>query len=400
MSQQGTISRRGDSWFLSYRDSILKDGKLTRVQKMVKLADVSDRYRRESDLADLVREKLDAAQSATRCPASNGGFNQYFEETYLPAIRKTKAASTVACYAEYFRLYIKPRMEGFSLRDVTIRTVAQLLESAASMHKLNSGTAKKIRSILSAVFSFAISKGDVAARSEQDNPARRASIGESAKPPKPTACPSSEEFQAMLDHLRDYPLEQAAVALIGECGMRPGEARAIEWSDYNRAEMTLRVSRSLWHTIEGPTKTERSNGLVPVTPLLAQILAALFAWKVNPTGGKILARPDGKAMCLDNVSKRIIRPALSLCAACGKSELAEHEGHEFERDAKTSIEWCGFYGLRRLHGTRVQEVSDDDTAAASLRNTKTVARKHYLKPSAVLSSVRRAVNAASAGLRA
>ena len=64
-------------------------------------------------------------------------------------------------------------------------------------------------------------------------------------------------------------------------------------------------------------------------------------------------------------SKRVIAPILSRCAECQESELAEHEGHTFKRDAKTSVAWSGFYGLRRMHGTRVLENSDEDTAAAS-----------------------------------
>lgn len=75
-------------------------------------------------------------------------------------------------------------------------------------------------------------------------------------------------------------------------------------------------------------------------------------------------------------------------------------GTSFARDAKASVEWRGFYSLRRYHGTEVQAQSDDEAAAAALRNTKAVARKHYLKPAAVLGHVRRAVNAASVGLRA
>lgn len=397
MSQQGTVTRRGASWYLSYRDSVLKDGKITRVQKMVKLCDHSDRYRRESDLSDLVAEKLQSAVTVTKCPQAASEFNSYVRDVYLPYVKLRKAASTAACYETYLERYILPRTEGLALRDFSVKIVADLLESAARMHKLNTETCKKIRSIISAVFHLAANKGDVPAGFA--NPASHAMIGESAIEPAATACPSAEQFQATLDHLDALPLEQAAVALIGECGIRPGEARAVRWEEYDRAELTLRVARSLWHTVEGATKT-RTNKLVPVTPLLANILAALWKSQGNPISGRILSRADGRAMNLDNSSKRTIRPALQICAACGQSELAEHTGHDFKRDSKTSIEWCGFYSLRRLHGTRVQEVSDDDTAAASLRNTKTVARRHYLKPTAVLPAVRRAVNAASAGHRA
>ena len=64
MSQQGSIHRKGDSWYLRYRDFFLVEGKLIRKQKVVFLAHYSDRYRRESDLADLVKDKLDRVRAS------------------------------------------------------------------------------------------------------------------------------------------------------------------------------------------------------------------------------------------------------------------------------------------------------------------------------------------------
>jgi hypothetical protein len=192
--QKGTITRRGDSWFLTSRDTVLKDGQLIRKQRMVKLANHSNRYLKESDLSDLANDILQNVQAAVKCPQSANGFNDYFQTTYLPAIRRTKAASTARAYESYFKAYIKPRLAGQSLRDVDIRAVATLLESAASMHKLNCDTVKKIRSIISAVYTFAMTHGDIHLRSQHDNPASRASIGESASKPKETAWPSQEEF--------------------------------------------------------------------------------------------------------------------------------------------------------------------------------------------------------------
>src|SRR6202041_2249349 len=116
--QKGTITRRGDSWFLTYRDTALKDGQLIGKQRMVKLANYSDRYLKESDLDELAAEILQDAQASVKCPQSANGFNEYFEETFLPATRRTKAASTARAYESYFKAYIKPRLAGYSLRDV------------------------------------------------------------------------------------------------------------------------------------------------------------------------------------------------------------------------------------------------------------------------------------------
>lgn len=393
MAQQGTVSKRDGRWYLSYRDSVLVNGQLVRKQKMEKLPDVGDRYRCESDLADLVREKLDAAQAVVKAPKSASEFNQYVQDVYLPHVKLRKAASTAACYETYLERYILPRTQGLALRDFSVKVVADLLESCASMHRLNSGTCLKIRSIISAVFHLAANKGDLPAGLA--NPASHVFDPDSATEPKPTACPTVEQAKATLDFLQDAPLEQAAVAVAVYCGLRPGEIRGLQWADFDRKQSTLHIQRSLWHTVESKPKTAQSIALVPVVPALRKILMNLWRAQGSPISGRILAR-EKQPMNLDNSSKRVIAPSLSRCTVCQKSQLADHKGHNFERDARTSVPWFGFYSLRRFYGTQLREQSESsDTASKALRNSKEIADKHYNKPVAVLPDVRRAAEAAS-----
>jgi hypothetical protein len=140
--------------------------------------------------------------------------------------------------------------------------------------------------------------------------------------------------------------------------------------------------------------------LVPVTAELETILADLRKSQGNRISGRILSRANGKAMNLDNASKRVIAPTLSRCVVCQQSETADHTGHEFEHDSKTSVPGFGFYSLRRFFGTQLRENSSSDTASKGLRNSKEVADKHYQKSVSVLPDVRRAAEAASKGLAA
>jgi integrase len=399
MSQRGYVYRKNGFWCLRYRQDFLEAGQIVRKQVAVRLAEVCDRYRRKSDVADLIKEKLDSVQAAAKCPQSATEFNTYVRETYLPYVRLRKAASTAAAYETYLERYVLPRTAGSALRDITIKTVADLLESAAKMHGLNVETTKKVRSIISGIFTFAMSKGDVAARSQEDNPARCAMIAESAAKPKPTLCPTREQVQATLDYLDDLPLEQSAVALIGMAGLRPGEARAVRWEDWNRKESALHVHKSLWHTIESAPKTAQSVALVPVVPLLAEILAKLWKTQGSPISGRILSRPNGKPCNLDNMSKRTISARVSRCSVCQQAESAEHKGHQFQRDDKTSVPWYGFYSLRRFYGTEVRlKAGNSDTSSKALRNSRAVADRHYQKAVEVLPDVRMAANSAMSGL--
>lgn len=228
MAQKGFVFKKGASWFLRYRDNFLIDGRVVRKQKCVFLAKYDpDRYRRESDLADLVTEKLVAVRATDKCPHSSESFVGYVENTWLPFVERSKKPSTYAGYRSYWLRYIKPRVEKLALRDFTVATVSSLLEDTANMHAVNVDTVGKIRSILSAIFSFAMGKGHFPGKSAADNPASCALIPESATQPRETVAASREDVKAILARLgaKGLMIERAAVALIACTGVRPGELR-------------------------------------------------------------------------------------------------------------------------------------------------------------------------------
>lgn len=401
MAQHGSTFRKGNSWFLRFRDNFLIDGVIVRKQKCVFLAKYDpDKYRRTTDLDDLVDEKLAGVRAADKCPRSSESFVSYVEGVYLPFVERTMKPSTYAGYHSYWLRYIKPHVEKYALRDFTIAIVSGLLEDVAAMHRLNTETIGKVRSILSGVFTYAMGKGNFPGKSASDNPASRALIPESATQPKGTVAASREDVKAILARLdaEGKILERAAVALVAFTGVRPGEARGLRWEEWNRTAAQIKVVRSVWHAVEGTTKTEQSNRFVTVTDELRTILLALWKSQGSPLGGYVLAHAKGERVNLDNMSKRSIRPALSRCAVCQEPESAEHEGHDFERDASLP-EWTGWYSLRRFHGTQVRhESGNSDTMSKALGNSKAVADKHYLKPTEVLPDVRKAVNDAMRGL--
>jgi hypothetical protein len=159
MAQQGFVFKKGASWFLRYRHNVTIDGTIVRKQKCVKLADYGDRYRCERDLDELVAEKMAGVQQAAKCPHSSDLFNDSVEEVYLPFVLRAKKPSTYSGYKTYFERYPKPRTGKYALRDFTVAIVAHLLKDIAGMHKLNTDTLTKIRSVLSGIFSYAMSEG-------------------------------------------------------------------------------------------------------------------------------------------------------------------------------------------------------------------------------------------------
>ncbi len=398
MAQNGFVFRKGNSWFLRYRHDVPVNGVNVRKQKCVKLADYCDRYRCERDLNDLVAEKMSSVRQASKCPHSSDLFIDYVKDVYLPFVQRTMKPSTYAGYKTYFERYLKPWAAKYALRDFTIATVSSLLKDIAGAHKLNTDTAGKVRSILSGIFTYAMGEGHFPARSEQDNPASCARIPESATKPKRTVAATREDVQAILVALKGKPLARAAVGIMAFCGVRPGEARGMRWEEWNRAEKHIAVNRSVWHREVGTTKTEQSERFVAVNDELREILLDLWKSKGSPIGGYILAGRKNHPVILDNLARRVIVSALEKCSVCGESK-AGHEatGHLFERD-ESLPKWHGWYSLRRFLGTAVRMNADGETMAKALGNSKAVAEKHYLKPTAVLPDVRKAVNDAVSGL--
>jgi integrase len=381
MAQRGFIYRSGPNWFLKYRSKRLVDGVLVTKQECVKLAAYGDQYRRESDLADLAEEKLAGVRTAEKCPQSSEPFVDYVEDTWLPFVLRSKAPSTYAGYRSYWSLYIKPRVEGYALRDFTVAVISRLLEDAAASHTLNVDTVGKIRSILSAVFTFAMGKGHFPGRSAADNPASCALIPESATQPKETVAATHDDLKRILAHLAEKgkTLERTAIAVLAYTGCRPGEARGLRWEEWDRAGAQIRIVRSVWHAIEGGPKNDRGKRFVTVTEDLRSILLETWIGQGSPLAGYILANKDRSRVNLDNLSKRSITPTLALDPTLPK--------------------WTGWYSIRRFHGTQVRHKSkSSETAAKALGNTKEVLDKHYLKSTEVLPEVRKAVKQATSGL--
>jgi integrase len=400
MAQKGSVWKKGSSWFLRYRDDFLIDGEIRRKPVCSFLAKYSDHYRRKSDLAELAEQKMAGVKQAAKCPHASDSFTVYVEEVYLPYVRRTMKPSTYAGYVGYWRRYLKPRVVKYALRDFSIAVVSSLLEDIAKMHSLNMDTIGKVRSILSGIFTYAMAKGNYPGRSAADNPASRALIPEAATKPKPTIAASRDEVKAILAHLaaEGLLLGRAAVALVAYTGVRPGECRGLRWEEWDRTAAQIKILRSVWHAVEGTTKTEQSNRYVTVTAELRAILLELWKSQGSPIAGYILARAKGDRVNLDNMSKREIAPALLRCAACKREESAEHKNHEFERD-ETLPRWHGWYSLRRFHGTQVRLKSgNSETMSKALGNSKEVADAHYNKPTKVLPDVRKAVNSAMRGL--
>ncbi len=171
---------------------------------------------------------------------------------------------------------------------------------------------------------------------------------------------------------------RTAVALMFFAGLRPGEARGICWEHFDGKR--LFVTQSVWHKFTTDPKTVDAASPVPVIETLAEILNDLRQRDGNPLTGPILRGPSGKPMILDNLSKRVVIPALRRCSICSQQESEHDADHEFTLD--TSIpKWHGWYSLRRGEATTLAGLTKDGMASKGLLRHTNLATttRHYVK---------------------
>ena len=365
--QSGYLFKKNGSWFLRYRDCVIVDGISQRKQKCKRLAEGCDLYRTENDVrkAGLVDEILGPINAGRVSPESTLTVKDYGEDSWLPWIRQTCKPSTVVGYVTRWNRYVAPRVASVTLRDFRTVDAANLI---AEIHR-ECGLAKSglqhCRSLLSGIFALARNQGVL----DRPNPCAGVMIPRKAKPGRETHATSAEEVLAILDALENAKIEgrevdstsrlkaQSAVALMFFAGLRPGEARGLEWQDFDGKRLMVR--QSVWHTYTTDTKTG-SVKPVPVIEPLRVLLEELRTADGNPIDGPILRGPSAKKpIILDNLSKRIVAPLL----------------------AAAKLEWHGWYSLRRGVATTLRGLTHDSLAAKGLLRHSNVSttERHYIK---------------------
>ena len=353
--QTGYVWRVGNSWFGRWREDVLEDGKIVRKQRSAKLAEVSDRYRTESDVRPLLLEKLRPINEGRTRPEGTLRVSEFVEKHYLPFVEENFKPSTVAGYKSTWEMYLAPRMGKIVMRDFRTVDAANLLAEIYRTLGLGRSTLKHIKSFLSGTFTYAKNLGVI----DGINPMRDAMIPRKASAPQETHAASPDEVLAIMETLEKAGENKAraAVALMFFAGLRPGEARGVCWEDFDGKRLVIR--QSVWHTHTTSPKTAGSAKPVPVIEPLGSILAELREADGDPTSGPILRGPSGKPLDLHNLANRVVTPTLR----------------------KVGVAWHGWYSLRRGVATAVVALSKDSYAAKGLLRHSSVSttERHYIK---------------------
>ena len=252
---------------------------------------------------------------------------------------------------EIWNNHIRGRVGHIRLREFRTVDASRMPKATASENDLTRTTLQHIKGVLSGIFTHAKNEGAF----DGANPVRDVHIPSNAREPRETYAYNLNQICRVLESLPLLP--KASVATAAFAGLREGELRGLEWTDYEGD--VLHVNRSVWKDVVNGPKTRASANPVPVIRQLAEILSAYRSSMGNPTSGIMFHAGAGEHLDFDKLAQRTIRPVVDLIG----------------------LEWHGWHGFRRGIASNLYELgADEKIVQRVLRHAKShVTKDRYIK---------------------
>jgi integrase len=329
--QRGQVYEKNGSWLLRYWEPTAKG----RARKAVKIASVKDypaKKNKQPPLrVQLIAEKKLAPINAGQIhPESSLSVADFIELYYLPYVKKELRPSTHVDYCTVFRFHLKTRLGETRLRDFRTMHAQRLLRDIPGVGHTS---LLRIKSFLSGVFKHAKREGFL----DGENPIRDTSVPGRPKKFRGEVYTMSE-IEKIVECVAKVDMQAFAVISVAAfAGLRHAELRGLRWSDYDGE--SLRISRNVWRTHVGPTKTDDSAASVPVLPILKKVLDDHRIRVKGKDEDYIFAGERlGRPLNLANLVRRVIVPALANNEEC----LLKFKGfHAFRRSLASNLYSCG-----------------------------------------------------------
>ena len=314
--QKGYVFHKGKSWFVRYCDDVMQpDGTIKRKLVCKKLdMEYGGEYRTRRSVQPFVDDILKPINAGTLDARSTMSVAEFVEQKYFPQYVATLRPSTRKGYRVMWDTQLKNRREcALALRDFRTIHGQNLLSNIARLAGLSKNYLKHIKSFLSGVFAEA-KRLDVL---NTVNPMQGTKLP-AAPEPEDTHAHGLSEIKAMLAVLEEPAWTVVLCAALS--GLRKGEIRGLTWADFDGKQLSVR--HSVWNSEVTEPKTARSRAPIPVVKQLAEALEAhkLRAGILAQSGLPIFQAGNGKPLNLDNLVRRVIRPALERCRSVPEAE--------------------------------------------------------------------------------
>ena len=332
---QPYVFSRSGNWIVRYRQTVNESGTLKTVQRAkILCAAKGVSKKRARQLGKQEVEKLEQSRPASSEKVVSLG--QYFEKIYLPHAQSTLRHWTAKSYKVTWKKHFesRPHITRKLLCDTRTSDVYLWLQQIVSTDRtedkgtLSSATVKRLKSLLSGVFTHAVNLGYL----NGVNPVVGAMLP-AAAPPNETAAYSLEQIRDMISALPDHT-SRVMVAVAAFTGLSRSEIRGLEWEAIHGQE--LHVLRSIVAGKVQATKTRARKAPVPLLPALSQVLEQYRAYGGNHTTGPIFRTSTGNPIDPNNLLRDRMKPAFR------KAGITFWSGwHAFRRGLATNLHHLG-----------------------------------------------------------
>jgi integrase len=349
--QNGRLYEEHGAWYVQYRQRIaLEDGssKLNRAAKHLgrtqDFANIFDVERCRASFMQIVNcDRLSANSRVT--------LSAFVEGAYLPWTKEERRASTSKGHHEIWSNHLRHRVGELRLREFRTVDASRMLRAIAKEKDLTTTTLQHIKSVLSTIFTYARNEGAF----DGANPVDKVLIPRHAREPGETHAYDLSQVLQILDLLP--LLAKSLVATAAFAGLRQGELRGLEWTDYTGTELT--INRSIWRSVVNLPKTRASRDSLPVILALSEIFDEYRRSMGDPEAGVIFHSGDGLPINMEKVGRRVIRPALE----------------------SINLPWYGWHAFRRGLASNLYAMgAQDKVVQRILRHSKPhVTKERYIK---------------------
>jgi integrase len=385
--QEGTLFAIGDTCYLKYRITELKDGTPQRVHKTIRLCEKSDVYTwwkkkgkwgfssavhdlRTERMAEL-RTQIERAQPSNGKTTGDMRIVDFWETQYLPYCEEIipltgqsrRKPSTVRGFKQIWNQHLKAHFGETMLKDYEPAMGKRFLRSLTGTQ--GKTTLKHIKALAGSLFGYAVDEEFI-----RVNPWHDVKIPDDAIESAATKHYTLAEVEDIISALVDHVDCQLVMALACFLGLRPGEIAALRWEDFDAD--CVHIRRSIVRGLVGTPKTPESLASLP---LLAQVRIPFSLWHRRcgkPTEGYVFQSKNGTPVDLHNLIARVIRPHIegkTKCIPCDRIPKA------------SGVAWKSLYAGRRCAATAVIEANNGNLAIgqALLRHKSQVTTATFYK---------------------
>lgn len=352
-------NKGGQYWDVRWRDPVT--GKQRR--KRVRTRALADKW--HSHALQVEAHGVELAHQRHADVSFGWVVDQWWEYKYDRIAPNTRASWESA------QKHIPAAIRKRPIRGITTPDVEAMLEDTA--RSSGYGSAKKLRGVLSNIFSYAIKNGyavhDPIARADTPKPPRTGGASK-RREVDPKEVPHPDQVYALAEEVS--PIYRALVLTLGIGGLRLGEALGLDCLHVDLEAGTLEVERQqsqapARHSYTGKAreltdpKTATSFRTIPLPPnLVAELEKHITTYR--PNGGRLFVTPSGTPINPSNFRNREFNPALDrlgitlpctphtlrhVCASIlirdgvSPAKIAEYLGHS---NAATVLRiYAGFY---------------------------------------------------------